>query len=283
MSGRHPGRRVITCTDGAGAPDRSRAQPPHTPMAEAHFRFHDALNDFLAPERQRVAFPHAFERRASVKDMVEALGVPHPEIARLAVNGQPVDFGYIVRDGDRIDVHPIGDAGDVAGRRAGHRIRFALDANLGTLARYLRLCGFDTHYRNDIDDGDLAALAATDDRVLLTRDRDVLKRRIVTHGYFVRADDPRDQLAEVVRRFDLRRAARPFTRCSRCNGALEDVDKAAIAHRLKPLTKRYYDTFRRCTGCDRIYWRGTHVQGIEALVGYVHAHDDAGRAARKHA
>lgn len=253
-------------------PLRSRRIPS---MAEAHFRFHDALNDFLAPERQQVAFPHRFDRRASIKDMVEALGVPHPEIGRLMVNHQPVDFGYIVRDGDRIEAHPITDGADIPGGGADSRTRFALDANLGALARYLRLCGFDAHYRNDIDDGELAALAATDQRVLLTRDRDVLKRRIVTHGYFVRADDPRNQLREVVQRFDLAGSARPFTRCSRCNAVLEDVDKTAIAHRLKPLTRRYYDTFRRCTGCDRIYWRGTHVQGIEDLVRSVHRHDDA--------
>lgn len=252
-------------------------------MAEAHFRFHDALNDFLTPERRRVEFPHVFDRRASIKDMVEALGVPHPEIGQLVVNDQPVDFGYIVRDGDRIDAHPIEDARDVPGGREGNEIRFVLDANLGALARYLRLCGFDTCYSNDIDDGEIAALAATEERVLLTRDRDVLKRRIVTHGYFVRADDPRDQLGEVVRRFGLGGAARPFTRCSRCNGALEDIDKAAVVHRLKPLTRQYYNTFRRCTGCDRIYWRGTHVRGIEALVECIRAYDDAGRAVREHA
>jgi uncharacterized protein with PIN domain len=250
-------------------------------MATARFRFHDALNDFLPPARQRARFTHVFDRRASIKDMVEALGVPHPEIGRLVVGGARVDFGHIVADGDRIDVYPIEAASGAPCARAGQPIRFALDANLGALARYLRLCGFDTRYRNAIDDGELAALAAADERVLLTRDRDVLKRRIVSHGYFVRADDPRDQLAEVVRRFALAGTARPFTRCSRCNGALEDVDKARIAHRLKPLTKRYYDTFRRCRDCDRIYWRGTHVAGIEALVGCVHAHGGDGSGAPK--
>jgi uncharacterized protein with PIN domain len=146
---------------------------------------------------------------------------------------------------------------------------FVLDTHLGTLARYLRLCGFDTLYRNDYDDEELAGISAGQHRILLTRDRDVLKRRIVTHGCFVRNDRPREQLVEVLQRFHLTEAITPFTRCTRCNGRLQEVAKEDIADRLEPLTRRYYQRFRQCTGCGRIYWRGSHVQHIERLIGRI--------------
>lgn len=240
-------------------------------MQQARFRFYEELNDFLPPEWRKVEFAQAFDRRTSIKDMIEALGVPHPEVELILVNGESVGFDRIVRDGDRIAVYPVFEALDVTAalrvrERPLREPRFVLDANLGALARYLRLAGFDSRYRNDIDDGELAAISADERRILLTRDRDVLKRRIVTHGYFVRSDDPPEQLAEVFRRFDLHDLARPLGRCARCNGMLRDVDKAAILDRLEPLTARHYEHFRHCTGCDRIYWRGSHVAGIERLV-----------------
>ena len=240
-------------------------------MAHVHFRFYEELNDFLAPERRKVEFTHLFDRRASVKDMIEALGVPHPEVEMIRVNGESVDFDHIVRDGDRISVYPVFESFDISDelrvRRTPLRsIRFVLDAHLGTLAQYLRLCGFDTLYRNDYSDDVLASISAEQHRILLTRDRDVLKRRIVTHGYFVRHDLPREQLAEVCNRFDLHDAIAPFTRCSRCNGRLRDVDKHDIVDRLEPLTRRHYDRFRMCTDCGRVYWHGSHVQHIERLI-----------------
>ena len=251
-------------------------------MARAVFRFYEELNDFLPPERRKTPFAHEFDRRASIKDMIEALGVPHPEVELILANGRSVGFDHPVRDGDRIAVFPVFESFDVSEllkvRSVPLRaLRFVLDGHLGTLARYLRLCGFDSLYRNDYGDDELAAISATDDRILLTRDRDVLKRRIVTHGYWIRSDAPRDQLAEVFRRFDLPGAAAPFTRCARCNGPLRDVAKAEIEHRLEPLTRRYYDAFRICTGCGRVYWRGTHIERMEWLLEAIRPNGD-GRA-----
>ncbi len=239
-------------------------------MAVAHFRFYEELNDFLPPHRRKVAFEHRFHRRASVKDMIEALGVPHAEIELILVDGVSVGFDHIVRDGERIAVYPVFEAFDVSEhvklRSSPLRItRFVLDVHLGRLARYLRLAGFDCLYRNDYDDAELARISADEHRILLTRDRLLLQRRIITHGYFVRSDQPVEQLQEVFDRFQLHGRARPFTRCARCNGELADVPKAAVEHRLKPLTRRYYQHFRICTSCERVYWRGSHVERIEAL------------------
>jgi sulfur carrier protein ThiS len=210
--------------------DADPAREEHL-MARARFRFYEELNDFLPPQRRKVSFDLAFDRRASIKDMIEALGVPHPEIELIVVNGESVGFDHLVRDGDRVAVYPVFEAIDVSNavrlrEQPLRRSRFVLDVQLGKLSRYLRLCGFDTLYRNDYDDADVATIAAEESRILLTRDRDVLKRRIVTHGYFVRSDRPRTQVGEVLRRFDLHDDVAPFTRCSRCNGPLHDIDKA---------------------------------------------------------
>jgi len=241
-------------------------------MARATLRFYEELNDFLPPPRRKVAFEHAFNRRTSVKDMIEALGVPHPEVELILVNGDSVGFDYQVRDGDRIAVYPMFESFDVTEhlrirREPLRTVRFVLDTHLGTLARYLRLCGFDTRYRNDYRDAELAQVSADEHRVLLTRDRFLLKRRIITHGYCVRSHHPREQLREVLDRFQLHGRINPFSRCARCNGVLEDVAKADIIDRLEPLTRRYYNDFRRCEACGHIYWRGSHAQGISRLIG----------------
>jgi uncharacterized protein with PIN domain len=238
---------------------------------EAHFRFYAELNDFLSPDRRQVTFAHAFELPASIKDMIEALGVPHTEVDLILANGESVDFTYLVRDGDCISVYPVFESLDIA---AVLRVRpqplrqpcFVLDTHLGRLAVYLRLLGFDSLYRNDYSDDELARICSEERRILLTRDRGLLKRNQVTHGYCVRTTDPRQQLAEVVRRFDLTDAITPFCRCLRCNGPLRPVSKEAILDQLPPLTAQYYDEFSRCETCGRVYWPGSHYRRMRELV-----------------
>lgn len=241
-------------------------------MACASFRFYEELNDFLPPERRKVAFRHCFERRASVKDVIESLGVPHPEIELILVNGESVDFSHIVRDGDRISVYPVFERFDVAPlvrlRETPLRDpRFVVDSNLGRLARYLRLLGFDCLYDNRFSDDDVAAISARERRIVLTRDRRLLHRKIITHGLFVRATEPREQVREVLKRLDLYTLSRPFSRCTRCNGLLEPAEKGEIEAQLQPLTRRYYDDFLRCSRCGQIYWQGSHHRRSRALVG----------------
>jgi uncharacterized protein with PIN domain len=167
-----------------------------------------------------------------------------------------------------VSVYPVFEAFDITPlARLRPRVlrtpRFVLDAHLGTLARYLRLLGFDALYRNDYDDAELAAISANEHRILLTRDRGLLKRRIVTHGIFVRDDNPRAQIRDIVSRLDLGGLIRPLSRCTRCNGVLAPVEKAEIADRLEPKTRRYYDRFLRCAECGQIYWKGSHFARLE--------------------
>lgn len=232
-------------------------------MAEIRLRFYEELNDFIAPALRKTEFPYGSDRRASIKDVIESFGVPHTEVELILVNGVSVDFSYIVRDGDRISVYPMFESLDVTPilklRPEPLRFpQFVVDSNLGRLARYLRLLGFDSLYRNDYTDDRVAKIACEEHRTVLTRDSVLLRRRIITHGYFVRESKPRLQTNEVLKRFDLYRMIAPFTRCTRCNGNLEKVDKRTIESRLEPLTKKYYNEFRICRHCRQVYWPGSH-------------------------
>jgi uncharacterized protein with PIN domain len=239
--------------------------------ARAWFRFYEELNDFLPASLRKRRFLHAFTRRASIKDMIESLGVPHTEIEVILVNGGSVDFSYIVTDGDDISVFPMFESLDIRPLlklrpEPLRQPRFVLDTHLGRLARYLRLLGFDCLYRNDCHDDELARISSEQQRTLLTRDRALLQRRIVTRGCFIRALEPRQQVIEVLRRFDLAGDVRPLTRCTRCNGLLQDTEKDAVSARLAPRTRRYYRRFRLCPDCGQIYWRGSHFDKMTRLI-----------------
>jgi uncharacterized protein len=231
----------------------------------AFFRFYEELNDFLPYRKRKRTFPHHFDGSPAVKDAIEAEGAPHTEVDLILVNGRSVDFGYSLRDGDRVAVYPVFESFDISPlirlrEKPLRKTRFVLDVHLGKLARHLRLLGFDTRYRNDFDDPEIIRIAAEERRIILTRDIGILKRNAVTHGYWLRSTDPEEQVREVLKRFDLHGRVRPFHRCTRCNGLIEPVDKAAVRSRLEPRTERYYDEFFRCTDCGRIYWKGSHFQ-----------------------
>jgi uncharacterized protein with PIN domain len=234
-------------------------------------RFYGSLNDFLPAPRRQSTLVCAFDRSQSVKDLVEALGVPHPEIDLLIVDGQSVNFSYRLCDGDRVAVYPLIRAFDVGGAV---RLRpppqaepqFIADVHLGRLTAYLRLAGFDTKFRNDYADDEIAAISASEDRVLLTRDVGVLKHGIVMRGYFLRETQPARQLVEVLRHFDLVINALPFTRCLRCNSRLRVVPKDCIQDLLPARTRECYREFCRCPTCGRIYWQGSHYSRMRLFI-----------------
>ncbi|MGE3481751.1 MAG: Mut7-C RNAse domain-containing protein [Gammaproteobacteria bacterium] len=238
---------------------------------DIQIRFYEELNDFLPPAQRKVTFRHHLKQAASIKDTIEALGVPHTEIDLILVNGHSVGFDYPVQDGDRISVYPVFEALDITPvtrlRPAPLRVtRFVLDVHLGRLAAYLRLLGFDTLHRNDYDDPTLAEISVNERRILLTRDRRLLMRKQITHGYYVRATRPREQLLEVLIRFDLLKAQRPFTRCLHCNGAIAAVSKAGILPRLQPRTRIAYNEFWQCQSCGKVYWKGMHYRRLCELI-----------------
>lgn len=234
-------------------------------------RAYAELNDFLGPESRGVAVRRPCQSHQTVKDVLEAMGIPHTEIDLILVNGVPVGFEQRLAVGDRIAVYPMFEALDI-GATARLRPeplrdpRFVIDVNLGRLARLLRVLGFDVWWSSGADDQMLADVSLDQQRILLTRDRGLLKRRAVTHGLFVHADQPEEQTLEVMRRLDLGRRVAPFTRCVRCNGTLTAVAKEQVIDRLEPLTRRYYDEFSQCPDCGQIYWPGTHYARLVSLV-----------------
>lgn len=246
---------------------------PAAAVAEhvATFRFYGALNHFLPAAMQGRDRIYGFDGTPSVKDAIEAQGVPHPEVGVIVANGRPVGFDHRLADGARIAVYPELaqlDPGEAARVRPplGYPRRFVVDVNLGRLARWLRLLGFDTVYRNDFSDVEVVRLGAAEGRIVLTRDRRLLHHAAVEYGYWVRAVDPPAQVAEVMRRFDLQDVVMPFRRCLACNGRIRPVAKADV-HALVPAkTWRYYDEFYQCEACGKVYWRGAHFPRLDETV-----------------
>ncbi|NPA06246.1 MAG: twitching motility protein PilT [Chloroflexi bacterium] len=230
-------------------------------MPQVEIVVHGSLRDFLPPRHRRGGRVQlAYPGRVSVKHLIESLGIPHPEIARIVCAGQLVERDELARAGCTYEVYPHreGEAWPFE-----HAPRFVLDGHLGRLASYLRLLGYDTLYHPAWDDPTLARFAAQG-RVLLTRDQGLLKRKTVRYGYWVRATEPDVQLAEVAQRYTLARWAQPFTRCPRCNTKVHRVPIDALADRV-PADVRSRQTYvHLCPSCGRVYWEGSHVERIRA-------------------
>jgi len=234
-------------------------------------RFYEELNDFLIPDYRKQWFNYTFRINQTVKDAIEAHGVPHAEIDLILVNGISVDFNYHLMNGDRISVYPVFEAFDISkvNRLRPDPLRvtkFVLDVHLGKLCKYLRMLGFDTYYRNDLDDDEIVNISKAEQRIILTRDIGILKNGAVTHGYWVRSKDSREQITEVIRHFDLKHQIRPFYRCTVCNGLVNKVNKDEINNLLKSNTKKFFDNFYQCSACKRVYWEGSHYENMRGFI-----------------
>ncbi|MFO7614279.1 MAG: Mut7-C RNAse domain-containing protein, partial [Bacteroidales bacterium] len=234
-------------------------------------RFYEELNDFLHYSRRKKAFSFSFSGRRSVKDIIEAIGVPHTEVDLILVNNQPVAFDYHPEAGDIISVYPVFESIDISSinllrPEPLREPKFILDVHLGTLAKYLRMLGFDTLYRNDYQDDELISISLSERRVLLTRDLPLLKNGRLTHGYYIRETQPKRQVEEVIRRFDLKGHIKPFTRCMVCNGMIEAVGKSEIESKLQANTRKAFDEFFRCSTCGKIYWKGSHYEKMYEMI-----------------
>jgi hypothetical protein len=249
-------------------------------MSAAKFRFYAELNDFLPEEARGKELTRQFSVSGSVKDFVESFGVPHTEVDLVLANGEPVEFSYRVNDGDRVSVYPRFEALDISSvtrvRPVPLRsLRFLLDVHLGRLAAYLRMAGFDALYGRQASDAELAAIVACEARVLLTRDRYLLMRTAVQRGYWVRSTEPKQQLLEVVKRFDLAGSLRPFTRCLACNTVLQKASRELVRERVPPKI-REKDIFHVCPSCQRVYWEGSHHARMSTLLHWVMANGSDG-------
>lgn len=229
---------------------------------------HELLPRYLR-KTDKVVYP--LTRRASIKDIIEALHIPHTEIGSIVLNNTEVSFQHIPKAGERIFLCSF-LPGTILTRPSLLRpiplrkIAFMVDINAGKLARLLRMSGIDTWYEPELDEAALARQAATHNRILLSRNRDLLRRKIITWGHLVRAGRPEEQLAEVILFFGLQKSIKPFSRCLECNTLLQPVDKSTIHHRLEPLTNKYYQKFHLCPDCDQIFWQGSHRQHMDEII-----------------
>ena len=232
-------------------------------------RFHGDLNVFLGSKAGDALIQRRFAEKTSIKDVIESCGVPHPEVDLILVDGRTVGFEHTLANDAKVEVFPVQNRGT---DRKEKRLqitgiaRFVADGHLGGLTRNLRLLGFDVAYDQNADDRELLEVMARENRALLTRDRRLLMHAIVQHGYYPRSQNADEQTIEVLRRFNLSESIAPFTRCVRCNAPLEEAAKPEIIDKLEPLTKIYYDQFRRCPACKQIYWSGSHFPKLQKRI-----------------
>jgi uncharacterized protein len=242
------------------------------PAFAAMFRVHGNLNDFLPARQRDQAFSHAYDGFPAVKDTIESIGIPHPEIGCILMDGKASPMHTTLYTGQHVEVFPhekhLAYVQEVRGNA---RPTFVADVHLGRLVAYLRMLGFDTIYSQALHDPQLAEISANEQRILLTRDLGLLKRSIVQLGAFVRATDPLAQLEEIIYRFDLFVFEMGAFRCPQCNGVVQMVDTAAVAHLLPGDTRQHYDSFTQCTDCAKVYWRGSHYQKVERMIAQIRA------------
>ena len=230
---------------------------------------HGDLGFFLRSRTRHETIERSLSEKTSVKDVIESCGIPHTEVNVILVDGQAVDFAHTLAREAKLDVFPVGNCDP---RTKEKRLQiscitiFVSDGHLGKLTRNLRLLGFDVAYDQQANDRELLEVMTRENRALLTRDRRLLMHAIVQHGYCPRSQNADDQTIEVIRRFDLLGLIAPFTRCLRCNEKLREVAKDDVIEKLEPLTKTYYEQFRRCTGCGQIYWPGSHFEKLQKRV-----------------
>jgi len=245
----------------------------HRPST-AYLRFYAELNDFLPPEKQKTDLEVSFFVSPSIKDAIEALGVPHVEVDLILVNGRSVGFDHRLIAAERVSVYPVFESLDITPltrlqNRPLRRPTFVADVHLRKLARLLRLLGLDVLHSNSYTDAELVSISGDESRILLTRDRALLKHGDLTHGYWIRSIHSQEQAVEVLQRFDLSRQISPFTRCSLCNGLLERIAKVDAMDRIPPKTAGWLDDYFECTSCRKLYWKGTHSDKIHNVIAQI--------------
>jgi hypothetical protein len=236
---------------------------------KVRLRFHGDLNIFLGSKSRGAVIERPLAEKTSIKDIIESCGIPHPEVDLILVDDQTVGFDHTLTSDAKVEVFAVENRDTdrtEKGLQAVGFARFVADRHLRSLTRNLRLLGFDVAYPKNANDSQMLAVMLNENRALLTRDRRLLMHAIVQHGYYPRSQNADEQAIEVVRRFDLSELIAPFTRCLRCNALLEEAPKAEVIDKLQPLTKIYYDQFRRCLDCKQIYWPGSHFPKLQKRI-----------------
>lgn len=232
-------------------------------MPKLTLRFYEELNDFLPKHRRKTDFEIQFKGKRSIKDLIESLGVPHTEVDLILVDGKSVGFNYIPQDNDRVSVYPVFELLNITGvthlrKIPLRRSKFIADINLGDIVKYMRALGFDLYYDSSLSNRDIIEISKKENRIILTKNRKLLKFKDVSHGLFIRPGTTKEQIRRIINYLDIKDDIRPFSRCLQCNTLLRVVQKEKISNRIPPMTKASCDEYTHCPSCDKIYWKGTH-------------------------
>jgi uncharacterized protein with PIN domain len=238
---------------------------------KVRIRCYAELNDFLSLERRQKEFFLSLKMPVSVGEVIELLGIPLSEVDLVMVNSEPVERSKRLFEHDAVSIYPAFETLDISSlqtvqKKPLRESRFIVDAHLGKLARYLRMLGFDTLYRNDFGDQEIIEIAQQQKRIILSRDKLLLKSTRVDHGYYVRAIHKHDQLTEVVEKFDLYSQFKSFTRCMTCNSSLRSRQKESIRELIDPDIYNNFSDFFVCPECRKVYWKGSHFARMEGLI-----------------
>lgn len=240
-------------------------------MPKGTFRFYEELNDFLPKHRRKTDFEAGFKRKRSIKNVIAALGVPHTEIDLVLANGKSVDFNYILQDGDQVSVYPVFESFNITDVTLLRKIplrrnKFIADINLKDIVKSMRVLGFDLYYDPLLATREIIELSKREHRIILTKNRELLKFKDVTHGIIIRPGTTTEQIRQIIDYLDIKDNIKPFSRCLRCNTLLKSVLKDKILDRIPQKSKEFCDEYVQCQSCDKIYWKGTHFINMKKVV-----------------
>ena len=249
-------------------------------MPKGTFRFYEELNDFLPKHKRKTEFEATFKGKRSIKNMIEALGVPHTEIDLILVNGNSVDFNYILQDEDRVSVYPVFESLNITNVTRLRKIplrrnKFIADINLGDIVKYMRILGLDLYYDPLLSTREIVEISKRENRIILTKSRKLLKFKEVSHGIFIRPGTTEEQIRRIIDYLDIKDNIKPFSRCIRCNTLLNIVAKEKILDRIPPKTKEFCNEYVQCHSCDKIYWKGTHFIHMKMVVRQILDHSES--------
>jgi hypothetical protein len=155
-------------------------------------------------------------------------------------------------------------------------VRFIVDQNVGKLAKWLRMMGYDTLFFKRGDDSRMVATALAEGRVILTRDTEIMKRRVITSGrlnaILIRSDEPELQIHQIIDTLGLDCQFKPFSLCLECNQPLVVRDKQEVKDLVPPYVLQTQSHYMECPACHRIYWKGTHWTAmLQKLKGFMNS------------
>jgi len=243
-------------------------------MIKVYYRFYEELNKYLPEEKHKVWFEVKYEKRISVLNALHIFNIPQKKVDLLLVNQKSKGFDYVLKNNDRISVYPVFELFDITDltkvrEKPLRNIKFVCDVHLGKLCKYLRMLGFDTLYSNQNKPNDIVKISNNDNRIVLSKDYSYNKNKNITHFYWVRSSDSREQLKDLIRKMQLVKSINPFTRCIICNDYIKEIDKNKVKDRLLPNTNKFFNKFYICRTCDKIFWKGSH---YEDMVEFINRH-----------